>query len=79
MHVHIHCVHVTYVSAACLCVPHCYLSRHSVALCVLLFRNTVEKEEKKTLVQAGVNITDRVFTPEEVRAYSSMLWLSLLR
>lgn len=31
-----------------------------------MFRNTVEKEEKKTLVQAGVNVTDRVFTPEEV-------------
>ena len=32
-----------------------------------LCRNSVEKEEKKTLVQAGVNVTDRVFTPEEVR------------
>jgi hypothetical protein len=33
---------------------------------LVLFRNTVEKEEKKTLVQAGINVTDRVFTPEEV-------------
>ena len=72
------------------CVPHCSLyttllpcvsvshtAAHCTPLCflVLLFRNTVEKEEKKTLVQAGINVTDRVFTPEEVRtrpAYSSM-------
>ena len=26
----------------------------------------MEKEEKKTLVQAGVNVTDRVFAPDEV-------------
>ena len=58
----------------CVCVSH---TAHCTPICflVLLFRNTVEKEEKKTLVQAGINVTDRVFTPEEVRtrlAYSSM-------
>lgn len=39
------------------------------SLCVALCRNTVEKEERKTLVNAGVNVTDRVFTPEEVCVY----------
>lgn len=29
-------------------------------------RNAVEREEKRTLVQAGVNVTDRVFTSEEL-------------
>jgi len=29
-------------------------------------RNQVEREEKRMLVQAGINIQDRVFTSEEV-------------
>ena len=54
----------------CVCVSH---TAHCIPLrcLVLLFRNTVEKEEKK----AGTNVTDRVFTPKEVRArlaYSSI-------
>ena len=29
-------------------------------------RTAVEREEKKALIQAGINVTDRVFTAEEV-------------
>ena len=33
---------------------------------VYLFRNQAEREERRTLVQAGADVTGRVFTPEEV-------------
>ena len=32
-----------------------------------LYRNQVEREERRALGQAGINIQDRVFTSEEVR------------
>ena len=35
---------------------------------LLWYRNQVERDEKKALVAAGQNVTDRVFTAEEVRS-----------
>ncbi len=38
-----------------------------MCVCVCVCRNAVEREEKKALIAAGVNVTDRVFTAQEVR------------
>jgi hypothetical protein len=34
---------------------------------IVSLRTAVEREEKKSLTAAGINVTDRVFTAEEVR------------
>ena len=35
-----------------------------------MHRTGVEREEKKALIAAGINVTDRIFTAEEVSIYS---------
>ncbi len=38
--------------------------------CAILYRTLAEREERKVLVQAGADVSGRVFTPEEVRSFS---------
>lgn len=41
------------------------LSVSDVVFCYFV-RTAVEREEKKALIAAGINVTDRIFTAEEV-------------
>lgn len=36
---------------------------------MVIHRTAVEREEKKALIAAGINVTDRIFTAEEVSMY----------
>ena len=37
-----------------------------ILIVTILCRAAVEREEKKSLIAAGINVTDRVFSAEEV-------------